>query len=158
MDILHFIKEYQDGLRAAEAALEQSSLAEPGLGLFSRDLAIYLELERDYLYPEIQDLFAGAATLVQIGEGHAATISRRLKLLLKAQESHADLLAPWADLKAALAQHFDAEEKHLLPKMRTMIRTEDREELGQVFVDARDELRSRQDKPGAGGQTVRRRA
>ena len=36
--------------------------------------------------------------------------------------------------------HFDQEEQNLMPKMRLHIRTEEREDLGQVFADAEAEL------------------
>ena len=44
------------------------------------------------------------------------------------------------ELKDAFLKHFDQEERVLMPKLRSLMRTEDREDLGQVFIDAKAEL------------------
>jgi hypothetical protein len=44
------------------------------------------------------------------------------------------------EFQLALTMHFDQEEQNLMPKMRMHIRTEEREDLGQVFADAEAEV------------------
>jgi hemerythrin superfamily protein len=110
----------------------------------ARLVQAYLDLEKDYLYPEIGDLFAGVDTLVRAGEANGAAIGRRMKNLVKLLAKPVNEQEGWekrlAELRESLVEHFDSEEQVLMPKMRLMIRTEDREDLGQVFLDARDEL------------------
>jgi hemerythrin superfamily protein len=147
MDVLHFIKSYHDEVKQVLDSVESADgLKERRQRLddLARLVQAYLDLEKDYLYPEIGDLFAGVDTLVRAGEANGAAIGRRVKSLVKLLAKPVNEQEGWekrlAELRASLIEHFDSEEQVLMPKMRLMIRTEDREDLGQVFLDARDEL------------------
>ena len=166
MDVLHFIKSYHDEVRtvlAAMAANDGIKVRRAKLDDCAGLVQTYLDLERAYLYPETQDLFPGAETLCRVGEANGVAISRRMKALQKLagkaateQDGYDKRLA---ELKEAVLAHFDAEEQLLMPKMRLLIRTEDREDLGQVFVDAREELRSGTPAEGVSpGVSTRKRA
>lgn len=147
MDVLHFIKSYHDEVRQVLDSVESADglkARRQCLDDLARLVQAYLDLEKDYLYPEIGDLFAGVDTLVRAGEANGAAIGRRVKSLVKLLAKPVNEQEGWekrlAELRASLVEHFDSEEQVLMPKMRLMIRTEDREDLGQVFLDARDEL------------------
>jgi hypothetical protein len=147
MDVLHFIKSYHDEVRQVLDSVESADgpkARRQRLDDLARLVQAYLDLEKDYLYPEIGDLFAGVDTLVRAGEANGAAIGRRMKNLVKLLAKPVNEQEGWekrlAELRESLIEHFDSEEQVLMPKMRLMIRTEDREDLGQVFLDARDEL------------------
>lgn len=147
MDVLHFIKSYHDEVKQVLDSVESADglkARRQRLDDLARLVQAYLDLEKDYLYPEIGDLFAGVDTLVRAGEANGAAIGRRVKSLVKLLAKPVNEQEGWekrlAELRASLVEHFDGEEQVLMPKMRLMIRTEDREDLGQVFLDARDEL------------------
>jgi hypothetical protein len=82
--------------------------------------------------------------LVDLGLANAAVITKRLKTLVKlaakpaAEQDGYD--KRFAELKEGVLKHLDCEEQQLMPKMRYLIRTEDREDLGQVSLDVRDDV------------------
>lgn len=164
MDVLHFIKSYHDEvMQAVDAVIAADGLNDhrQQIDSLARLIQAYIELEKDYLYPEISDLFAGVDSLVRMGEANGAAILRRLKNLLKLLDKPREEQVGWdkrlIELREGLVEHFDNEEQVLMPKMRLMIRTEDREDLGQVFLDARDELlRSRTADVTIGGSSRKR--
>lgn len=147
MDVLHFLKTQHDLLRDGLTQVESADgvkARRTQLEELNRELNVHLLLEKDYLYPELGDLFPGADVLVTAGLASASTISRRAKTLIKLaakpaaeQEGYSKRLA---ELKDSILKHFDQEEQSLMPKIRNLIRTEDREDLGQVFIDAKAEL------------------
>ena len=108
------------------------------------ELQVHLVLEKDYLYPEIAGLFGGSEALVAGSLANATMIGKRLKSLMKMvsktvaeQESYPKRLS---ELHESVLSHLEQAEQALMPKMRLMIRTEDREDLGQVFIDVKAEL------------------
>jgi hypothetical protein len=148
MDILSILKAEHDQIRTELNKLESSDGVKARRTLIeslARDIQVHLTLEKDYLYPEIAGLFPGAETLVDIGQANGSAISRRLKLLVKmaakplAEQAGYDKKE--AELKDSLLRHFDFEEQNLMPKVRGLIRTEEREDIGQLFLDVRDEVR-----------------
>ena len=143
MDILHFLKSHHDAITAACSQLETTTCINQRrleFAALTQRLEAYMTLEQDYLYPEIAGLFPGADNLVAIGAANAAIIDRHLKSLAKlwskSGEEQPDFAPHLAELHAVLVKHFEQEEQILMPKMRTLMRTEDREDLGQVFADA----------------------
>lgn len=147
MDVLHFLKSDHDAIRTGLDRLEKSDgvkVRRAVLDELARRVQTHMVLERDYLYPEIAELFAGVEALVSIGLANMTQISRRLKVLVKLVSQPVAQQASYPkkleELREAVLQHFEHEEQSLLPKLRYLIRTEDREDLGQVFLDVRDEL------------------
>lgn len=147
MDVLHFLKTQHDLLRDGLTRVEGADgikARRMHLEEMTRMLNVHLVIEKDYLYPELVDLFPGSDALVTAGLASGSTIGRRLKTLVKLaakpvaeQEGYGKRLV---ELKESLLKHFDQEEQILMPKIRSLIRTEDREDLGQVFLDAKAEL------------------
>jgi hypothetical protein len=150
MDILHFIKSRHDGMRDRLSELEQQDgvkARRATLDGLSQDVQTYLVLEKDYLYPEITGLFPEAETLVQTGLASGSIIGRRTKALVKLLAMPlAEQGGAWpkrlAELKESILKHFDQEERLLMPKLRALLRTEDREDLGQVFLEMEGEFKS----------------
>jgi len=147
MDVLHFIKSHHDSLREGLARLtaaEGVKARRIALEELSRDLQVHLALEKDYLYPEIGDLFPGGDVLVVAGQASVLVISKRLKTLQKLAVKPAGEQEGWTkrlvELAEAMQRHFEQEEQTLMPKMRLLIRTEDREDLGQLFLDVQTEV------------------
>ena len=146
MDILQFLKSRHDAIRLSCGQLESAAEGQQRRSEFDNLISVleaYMGLERDYLYPEIGDLFPGSDSLVAIGSANAAIIDKRLKALVKlwskGGEEQAGFGVQLVALKAALLKHFEQEEQILMPKLRAAMRTEDREDLGQVFADLESE-------------------
>jgi hypothetical protein len=62
------------------------------------------------------------------------------KLLAQPESLTESLEQSFVDLKSIAYSHFEQEERFLLPKMREFVRTEDREDLGQVLMDVHEDL------------------
>ncbi len=149
MDVLHFIKADHDAIRASVERLAASD------GVKARRLrcdevaqllTIHLGLEKDFLYPELLDLFANGRALVDVGLANGVIIGKKMKLLTKlvqapAAEQAASYAKRFQELKDAVLAHLETQEQALLPKLRENMRTEEREDLGEVFLDAKTELR-----------------
>ncbi len=147
MDCLHFIKSHHDAIRDAFAVL----LATDGVKIrramvddLARDVHVYVALEKEYLYPEVGGLFPGGDSVAAAGVANGAAITRRTKALkalaAKPANEQEDFQKRLRELHDSVLKHFDQEEQILMPKIRAMIRTEDREDLGQVFLEVKTEL------------------
>jgi hypothetical protein len=163
MDVLHFLKTNHDTIRAELARLVELDgvkARRAELDELARAVQMHLVLERDYLYPEVSGLFSGAEALVTAGLAEAAVIEKRLKAITKlaakpaAEQDGFDKRLD--ELRAAVIGHFDQEEQMLMPKIRELIRTEDREDLGQVFLDAKADALAAA--PGTGDDAGSQRA
>lgn len=147
MDCLHFIKTQHDALRTALAALSAADgvkVRRSVVGDLARDVQVYLALEKDYLYPEIAGLFPGADVVAAAGTANGAALVRRIKalkaLVAKNAAEQDGYPKKLKEFEESLLKHFEQEEQVLMPKMRSMIRTEDREDLGQVFLEVQSEV------------------
>jgi hypothetical protein len=147
MDILTILKTEHDLIRAGFTKLESCDGVKNHRAMvedLGRTLQIQLTLQKDYLYPEIAGLFFGAENLVDVGLANGATIARRLKAVLK--EAAKPLVAraafekKVAELREGVLKHFEAEEQLLMPKVRGLIRTEEREDIGQLYLDMKEDV------------------
>jgi hemerythrin len=157
MDVLHFLRSHHEKIRDQ---FEQIDITAPisrissVLGEAVKAVEIHFNLEKDYLYPEISGAFHGVEALVAAGLANASVAEKKIKTigkLLSQGESQSDSLEKsFFDLKSVAYNHFEQEERILLPKMREFVRTEDREDLGQVLMDVQEELwSSRLEAPSA---------
>lgn len=153
MDVLLFIKESHVTLRSRCSELEAESGIKgrrTALETLAKELELHLTLEQDYLYPELIGLFNGAEAMTATGAANATTIRRRLKALQKQLGMPASDQAAYpkklAELVEAVGTHFEVEEQTLMPKIRDSMRTEDREDLGDVLIETKADL--------AGGEAV----
>ena len=110
---------------------------------------------RDYFYPEIDGLFDGSEALVELAHSRATGVDRLVDGLMKsasrANTTRKTLEKRLGELEEALGQLVRFEQETLMPKVRRSMRTEEREDLGQVFLDLRDDA-------GEPGQAARKRA
>jgi hemerythrin superfamily protein len=150
MDVLHVIKSDHDLIKKVFSSLETAD------GVKTRRLAfdeltkavqVHLSLGKDYLYPEINGLFPGSEALVESAMTQGSAISKKLKALQKLTTAPASEQTGYgkrvAELKESVLAHLLAEENQVLPKMRDLIPTQDREDLGEVFSDVLVEIRGK---------------
>lgn len=153
MDILYFLKSDFDEIKSLIHSLEQSGGPSSDSGLNTEDrhkartplglaLRLYLILKRDYIYPEIKGLSPSLDALVALGQKRIQGIESLLGGTFLGQgESIRDLdEKSFTQLLALLKEHIALEEQFLMPKIRLQMRTEDREDLGQVLADVKDEI------------------
>ncbi len=147
MDVLHFLRSNHEKIRVHFERVDMASpknQLQAELGDVMRAVEIHFSLEQEYLYPEITGAFQGVDVLLTAGLANASVVDKRSKALTKLL-SHAEfqvdvLEKSFFDLKSATYSHFEQEERILLPKMREFVRTEDREDLGQILMDVQEEL------------------
>ena len=146
MDVLQLIKEDHDNIRRLIAALDTAGkVARKTLAnSLSRDIQIHLHLEREYLYPEVSGLFPEGEVMVRLSLANHGEILKILKNVETAAGKSPSVQKNFAtyldSLKAKVEGHFKMEEDNFMPKIRHLISTEDREDLGQVFIEVKDEM------------------
>src|SRR5690606_32188822 len=100
--------------------------------------------EKDYLYPEITDLYPGSDHVIKIGLAAGVAIKRKLNQLVKLagepQAKQAGFEDKWDKLVDAVEKHLATQEGLVMPRMRASIRTEDREDLGHLFQEVREDI------------------
>ncbi len=153
MDILYFLKsefeEFKSLIQTADLEAKSSQPttskgtptpdARSPLGLALR---LYMILERDYIYPEIKGLSPTIDSLITQGQKRLQEIESLFggaflgqgEAILSLDEN------TFHKLLLFLKEHISLEEQLLMPKIRLQMRTEDREDLGQVLVDVKDEI------------------
>jgi hypothetical protein len=144
MDVLQLIKLEHDDLRTLARQLSSSTTAAARRTLaesLKQYVARHLFIESEYLYPEISGTFHGSDGFIKT----SSAVHRSLKKLVAELSALADRkpVVAKADFdekmnKALilLEKHLSDEETLLMPKLREMISTQEREELGKVFLDA----------------------
>ncbi len=156
MDVLQVIKEDHDAIRRSIDELLTASKVTDRRKVFAtlqKSVSDRLVLEERYLYPEIHGLFAEADVFTTLAAGNHKIIRRHLsglnQLLSKpvAAVSAASLTKKISELKDLAERHLETVERVLMPKMRQLIPTVDREDLGQAFIDIKAELRNGTLKP-----------
>ena len=155
MDVLHVIKSEHDRLRllltspqssqsrsASPKALQQPTSGQhdrqSALKEISREVKINLKLEEEYLYPEISGLFAGSGAVLETCMANHSSIRRALDDMTSPSHSQ-DGDEVLDELRLLLGKHFETEERVLMPKIRQLIPTQEREDLGQVLLDFKEE-------------------
>ena len=165
MDVLHFLRSDHETIKRAFACLDSTSQV-PQINSALEDVAaaveLHLGLEKDYLYPEISGSFNGVDALVAAGLANASVIEKKLKAVLSLAEQAEAVSGPLAqaisEFKLQTMSHFEQEERLLLPKLRDFVRTEDREDLGQILQDVQEERHSSRLSNSSAHTNDRRRA
>ncbi len=146
MDVIQVLKEDHSvlfGKAQSLSGLQTKKDLIESFPAFFEALSCRLALEKNYLYPEIDGIFTEADVLTA-AEKRNGQLKRLLdKLNKEVAEKKFDLatLRPeLLKLEKQLELHFASEDSVILPKMRRLIATEDREELAYVFEDARQQL------------------
>jgi hypothetical protein len=147
MDVLSIIKADNDVLKEKIVGI-QSATGVKNLRLAFEDFAMEskmsLALGRDYLYPELDGLFAGADSLIDSATQIAQSFEKKTKsiqrLISKPASDQKGLGKKIVELEEATACYISLVEESVMPKIRTFIRTEDREDLADVFNDAKEDM------------------
>jgi hypothetical protein len=165
MDVLHFIKESHHALRQRCSDLKAETRVKgrrAALDALAKDLDLHLTLEQDYLYPELIGLFNGAEAMTTTGQANGMVVKRRLKTLQKLVAGPAAEQVAYPkkldELLEAVATHFDVQEQTLMPKIRDSMRTEDREDLGDVLIETKSDLAAGANAVASSAPKARKRA
>jgi hypothetical protein len=149
VDVLQFIKTSHDEIREDLGRFLKSDGIKARRSSFeslSGVITTLMLLEKDYLYPELPGLFPEAELIVSTGLANGSLISKKLKLieksLAKAVKEQVGIEKKIEEFSELLETHFSQQEQSLMPRLRQTMRTDDREELGQVFEDVRNDMRS----------------
>ena len=140
MDVLQILKTLHQRLRDATRALAEAATHEGRQEALTRlveDMRQVATAERDVLFPELEVLSPGLKPLATTASATGVVADKKLKSLAKSiSAAHAPAAHDVADLEAAIQAHCDGMERGLLLKLRSAVRTEDREDLGQLVADA----------------------
>lgn len=165
MDVLTFIKDAHRGIvQTMRDLAETKGVRERRALLAAMDVGLktHLELEKQYLYPEVVAAVPGlenqATKLVANGQVIKRKLTQINKLSLKPANQQSGFGPKFQGLMESVEQHFASCEDVVFPKIRSHIRTEEREDLGELFQDVIVDLASDLDKPPAKTKTTRKRA
>jgi hypothetical protein len=137
MDILYILKERFEEIKALMLKVSdgpQSDIPKPLKEQLSKKIRVLSRLQSEYIYPEIRGVNPSLDSI----------LSQSIHDL-EHVESLLDTPSPWDGAKLqslldSIKEYIIHEETLLMPKLRITMRTEDREDLGQVVVDAEEEL------------------
>lgn len=149
MDVLQVIKRDHDELRDLISGFASVTKVAERRDLFGKlklALDIHTRLEEGYLYPEVDGLFPGSELFVDASTANHRTIDRMLaaigKTLKQPVVAHTGLSREIDKLAAVMESHLRMEEEQMMPKLRVSVGTQDREDLGEVFQEMRDDWKS----------------
>jgi len=142
MDVLHIMKADHEQIRAKLSAFADSDGISVKRKIFpelEREFSIHAAIEDGYLYPEISGLFPGADVLVDVCLANHAVLTKLMagisKLIAKPIAEQSGLGNKINELTLQLHKHIELQEQSLMPKIRQLIPTQEREDLGQVLMD-----------------------
>lgn len=137
MDILYILKERFEELRSLMLKVSdgpQGEMARSLQGQLAQKIRILSRIQSDYIYPEIR----GSNSTLDGIIGQSGQYLERIELFLEGGPPYEAGKLP--SFLESVREYITHEETHLMPKLRITMRTEDREDLGQVVVDAEEEL------------------
>lgn len=152
MDVLQVLKEGHEKVRSLYAQTESSLQSKDLKAVFDELFSSVKEqiyLEKGYLYPEIEGLFSEAEAFVNAGLHRQKALEKSFSSLSESlcspvsEENAGSVSKKVAELSGKLMTHLDQTDQVLFPKIRQLISTPDREDLGQQFMELRAELRKR---------------
>jgi hypothetical protein len=147
MDVLYFMKsEHEAVLSALERFVSADSVAQKreAFNGLKNILSVHLKLEETYLYPELAGLFPGSDVVVDVAIAEHVVVGKHLdsigKTLSKPVSEHTGLDKKIETFVEMVRKHVGTQEQSLMPKLRQLIPTVAREELGEVLLDAKEEM------------------
>lgn len=159
MDVLYIVKEDHEKIKsltdkvcgALLTSEKPQDIDVEVKSLFSdliRETRWHLHMEETYLFPEITNIYPEAEKLIKsclnnhirIGKILKELEDKTIKGLKKSPSISAIISNMTTSFKKEITEHFKFEEEMLLPKIRQLIPTQEREDLGQVFHDVKEEL------------------
>jgi len=144
MDVLQIIKQDHTDILASLGQLDAQTTLKARRAVVNQcneELLLHLHLEASYVFPEACELSSEAKTFISIGLANHALLRKDLQKLMKLVEqslaAQDDYNRLCEDLLSKVQKHFALEEELLLPQMRKLIATQDREDFGLVVQDAK---------------------
>jgi hemerythrin superfamily protein len=102
------------------------------------ELEVHATAEEDAVYPVLEADLSSEADKVEEAE-HEHQEARDLIEQIRSVEEFAELVELMAQLETAISHHVDEEESEMLPKARLELPSEELDELGEKFEDAKAE-------------------
>ena len=148
MDVLHFMKEEYSAIREALPQLGQDDVLKPldgaPLRKFMTRLDLVVRVGGDLIIPELVDAGRGAAAVALLAEDQVRSLARILAAFRKSGEIADN---KQSDLYRKVFSHVDQMEKSVLPLVRELIPTAVREDIGEIALDYREDVRPLASKP-----------
>jgi hemerythrin superfamily protein len=136
-DIVEIIKEqHQQVEKLLTQAEEDGSDTAALLQEVARLLLPHSEAEEDFVYPTIRDRAEGTGAEVRDGVEEHHQIEEMLKNLLNGSPDDPGYDGTLAAIIGELRHHVQEEEEDLLPVLADNLTDDEREEMGQRFVEA----------------------
>jgi hypothetical protein len=148
MDVLHFMKEEYSAIREALPQLGQDDVLKPldgaPLRKFMTRLDLVVRVGGELIIPELVDAGRGAAAVALLAEDQVRSLARILAAFRKSGEIADN---KQSDLYRKVFRHVDQMEKSVLPLVRELIPTAVREDIGEIALDYREDVRPLASKP-----------
>lgn len=162
MDILFLLKlEQEKVLKLAQAFEGKVLSADDGVAVayaeLKKALNLYLSIDEEFLYQEIGDLFPSAHKSVDYGMNlhkEIRVILTKLDGLSTGIKESGTFSKLVASLCQIVVQHIEHQQEAIIPRMREMIPTQEREDLAEVFSEIKEELENGSPVSLASGELV----
>ncbi|MEZ4741330.1 MAG: hemerythrin domain-containing protein [Bdellovibrionota bacterium] len=148
MDVLSIIKKDHDQIcclldsLSSGMSLEDFHSILPPLSAALSDL---MRFEAEYLFPEVQDLFVGSEQFI----GNALKNQKKilddleqLRSVMRSKDGGSGIKTAILDMVRLVRAHIDDQRDLLIPRIRKLIPTQEREDLGEVFIESKQEIRA----------------
>ncbi len=136
MDVLHFMKDEYSAIRDRSTGLVPGDLAEPLSGdmlfQFMLQLELVVRVGGELIIPELVEAGRSASAAAMLAEDHTRALGRVVAAFRKTGEI---IDSKRLDLFKKITQHLDHMEKVVLPLVREMIPTAVREDIGEIALD-----------------------
>lgn len=149
MDILFLIKQEQSKLQATLCSMmDQQDSGRVNLEPALADVDQYISLDHEFLYPELSGLLSPQHRFVnEGGQKHQVIKTLLANLKQELSEGHEDHKEGFRNaqnlfqsLKREVDQHIAYQQDQILPYLRSAVPTQDREDLGQVYLDLKEDM------------------
>jgi hypothetical protein len=147
MDVLALLKKDHDQIKVLLSSFGSASGLDDFRSLIvplKASVGNLIKMESEFLFPEIDGLFSGSDQLVQkllAKQGViASAFDEFTKLLSLGAESAAKIFDLGKRLVILVTSHLLDQQDLIIPRVRKLIPTEDREDLAEVFLDTKRDL------------------
>lgn len=132
MELLELLKRAHRQVTTGLDQLANSVDGQPAFENLQAVIREQLRVERDYIFAEVSDGSRATTNTLKALEAQQSTILEKLDLSEVTPES-------LMNLKQLILKYFAAVQDRLLPLVRQLLSTSEREELAQVVADALEE-------------------
>jgi len=147
MDVLSLLKRDHDQIQCLLEGFNPSASGDDLRSVLTplkAAMSDLMKIEADYLFPEVGDLFTGADVIVDRAMARQTEISATLlslkEVLADKNVSNETLMPLVAEISRLIGSHIKDQQDLLIPRIRKLIPTQDREDLAEVFMEAKREL------------------